>query len=131
MSDVRLYVHTVWGVKNRNSTLVETKREELFSHIRDNVKEINIEILTINGHTDHVHCLIRLKARQSIADTMQLIKGEAAWWANKVQLFEERLIWARSYYARSVDENNIHIVSGISITSTNTKILPIAVGKQR
>lgn len=131
MSDVRLYAHTLWGVKNRNSSLVETKREELFSHIRDNVKDINIEILTINGHTDHVHCLIKLKARQSIADTMQLIKGEAAWWANKVQLFEERLVWARSYYARSVDENNIHIVSGISITSTNTKILPIAVGKQR
>jgi len=37
-------------------------------------------------------------------------KGESSNWANQVSLFEKQLTWARSYYARSVDENNIHIV---------------------
>lgn len=110
MADVRLYVHAVWGVKNRQPTLDETKRKELFDHILENVKEKNIEVLAINGHTDHVHCLLRMKATQCMADMMQLIKGESSNWANKISLFEEQLTWARSYYARSVDEKNLHIV---------------------
>jgi putative transposase len=110
MSDVRLYVHAVWGVKNRYPTLSKSEREKLFEHIRENAKEKNIEIQEINGHVDHVHCLIRLKATQAIAPILQLIKGESSHWANQRSLFEKQLTWARSYYVRSVDEKNVYIV---------------------
>ena len=110
MSDVRLYVHAVRGVKHRYPLLVESQREKLFNHIAENAKEKGIEFFAINGHTDHVHCLIRLKATQCIAVVIQLIKGESSNWANEISLFEKHLTWARSYYARSVDEKNIYIV---------------------
>lgn len=107
MAVVRLYVHAVWGVKNRYPMLEMPGREKLFNHIRENAIQKNILLLAINGHTDHVHCLIRLKAVQSVAEVVQLIKGESSRWANQQLLFEKNLTWARSYYARSVDEKNL------------------------
>lgn len=110
MSDVRLYVHVVWSVKNRYPLLEMPGQEILFSHIQENAIQKNIILLAINGHTDHVHCLIRLKAVQSVAEVVQLIKGESSHWANQQSLFEKTLTWSRSYYARSVDEKNLYIV---------------------
>ena len=110
MAVVRLYVHAVWGVKNRYPLLDMPGREKLFTHIRENAIQKNIILLAINGHTDHVHCLFRLKAVQSVAEVVQLIKGESSHWANHQSLFEKNLTWARSYYARSVDEQNLWLV---------------------
>ncbi len=110
MSDVRLFVHAVWAVKKRYPALVEPGRGQLFKHILQIAREKSIQIEAINGHDDHVHCLIKLASVQSISEVVQHLKGESSWWANKNALFEKRLAWARAYYARSVDEHNIYIV---------------------
>ncbi len=110
MSDVRMYVHAVWAVKKRYPLLEESKRTELFVHILETAKEKNIQIKAINGHDDHVHCLIKLGSVQSISEVTQHLKGESSCWANEKNLFEKRLTWAKGYYARSVDEHNIYIV---------------------
>jgi len=64
----------------------------------------------INGVEEHVHCLLTLKADMSIAQTMQLIKGEAAYWANKEHLFAKKLYWADEYFAASVSESQLEKV---------------------
>lgn len=82
----------------------------LFAHILFNAKEKGIYIDTINGYTDHVHCLIGLNADMTIAKAVQLIKGEAAHWANKENLLPYKLEWADKYFAVSVSESVIHKV---------------------
>jgi putative transposase len=52
-----------------------------------------------------VHTLISLDAEQSIAKVIQLIKGEASYWANKNNLFKHKLNWADEYFAVSVSES--------------------------
>lgn len=110
MSYVRIWVHAVWGTKNRQPILSKEKRGELYKHIRENAKQKEIYIDRIGGYTDHVHCLIALNAEMSIAKTIQLIKGEASFWANKHQLFGSKLEWADEYYAASVSEADIERV---------------------
>ena len=111
MSDVRLYIHTVWAVKKRYPLLEEPEREKLFKHIMENAQQKEIHIEAIDGHDDHVHCLIKLHSTQSVSQVIRHLKGESSWWANKNTLFEKRLKWARAYYARSVDEHNLYIVN--------------------
>jgi REP element-mobilizing transposase RayT len=86
------------------------KRKTLFEHIMQYAKDNNINIDCINGHDDHVHLIIRLNATQKLADVMHLIKGESARWSNMEQVFSHSLNWAKGYYARSVDKDNIQFV---------------------
>ena len=41
---------------------------------------------------------------------MQLIKGESAFWANKLQLIKPQLQWADEYFAVSVSESQLNKV---------------------
>jgi len=98
-------MHIVWRTKNSSPFLTSEIRKTLFSHIKSNAKEKGIYLDTINGHVDHVHCLIALNADISIAKHVQLLKGESAHWANKNNLSKTKLEWADEYFAVSVSES--------------------------
>lgn len=107
MSFVKVMIHSVWGTKNRARILLSEKRTILFSHIITNAKEKNIFINTINGEPDHVHCLFSLNADMALPKAMNLIKGEASFWANNENLIASRLEWADDYFAVSVSESQL------------------------
>jgi putative transposase len=107
MAFVNIRIHSVWGTKRREHVLTKEIRFKLFAHIRENAKSKGIFIDCINGYTDHVHCLLSLNSDMSIAKAIQLIKGESAFWANKIRLINSKFEWADEYYAASVSESNI------------------------
>jgi putative transposase len=111
MSRTEIYLHVVFAVKRREPILTVPKRRLLFQHIREKAFLNEIYLITINGVEDHIHLLLRLHAYQTIAGVAQQIKGESARWANQVQLFGKRLTWASGYYARSVDPENLEVVT--------------------
>jgi len=110
MSNVKIWVHAVWGTKNHERVLSKDVRKQLFQHARENAKEKQIYIDFINGESDHIHCLFALNADMTIAKVMQLIKGEAAYWANKNSLLKSKLEWADEYFAVSVSESMLNKV---------------------
>jgi len=61
----------------------------------------------VNGYSDHVHCLFRLRNDQTIGKVIQLIKGESAYWINKQQLTKTKVQWQKEYYAVSVNERGV------------------------
>jgi putative transposase len=110
MSFVNIWVHAVWGTKNRMEILDYDLRSMLCSHIKKNANEKGILIDTIDGYKNHLHALMSLHADMSISKQMQLIKGESSNWANKSGLFNRQLRWADEYFAASVSENNLEKV---------------------
>jgi putative transposase len=72
--------------------------------MRENAKEKQIYIDFINEDMEHIHCLLALNADMTIAKVIQLIKGEAAYWANKTSLLKTKLEWADEYFAVSISE---------------------------
>ena len=105
MSYVKVMIHSVWGTKNHVPILGKDVLQKLIQHIKENAKEKQIFIDTINGVEDHIHCLFGLNADMSIAKTMQLIKGESAFWMNKQKLLKTKFEWADEYFAVSVSES--------------------------
>ena len=105
MSFVKIWVHIVWGTKNRQPILESTIRRTLFEHMKKNAREKQLYLDSINGHLDHVHCLLALNADMPVAKTVQLLKGESAFWANKQGLVKTKLEWASEYFAVSVSES--------------------------
>ncbi len=78
-----------------------------FFHIKENVKQKNIWLDSINGYQEHIHCLISLNKEQSISKVAQLIKGESSFWINKNQLTNSKFIWQDDYWAVSVSESHL------------------------
>ncbi len=110
MSTIHLYIHVVFAVKKRMPALIQGKRKMLFDHIAANAKANHINLQQIGGHDDHVHILLELSSTQCVARIVQIIKGESAWWANHTGLFENKLVWSKRYYARTIDPDNISTV---------------------
>jgi putative transposase len=107
MSFVRVWIHVVWGTKNRHSYLINDIKQKVINHIKDNAKQKEIFIDTINGHHEHLHCLLGLNAEMSISKAMQLIKGEATFWINKEKITDKKFEWADEYFAISVSESQL------------------------
>ncbi len=98
-------IHAVWGTKKHEPFLTADIRPLIIKHIKENAREKGIYIDSLNGYTDHLHCLFGLNADLSIAKTMQLIKGESAHWMNKEKIIKSRFEWADEYFAVSVSES--------------------------
>ncbi len=110
MSYVRVWIHAVWGTKNREHLLTREIRPRILSHIRENARQKQIYVDRLNGYTDHLHCLFGLNAEVTIAKTLQLIKGESAYWINKEKVTPAKFEWANEYYAVSVGESALEDV---------------------
>lgn len=110
MSMIKVWIHLVWATKSRQPLIDKSIRQTVFQHMRENAKEKNIYVDFINGYTDHVHLLISFNAEQTIAKTVQLIKGESSYWINKNNLCAEKFEWQDDYFAVSVSESGIDAV---------------------
>src|ERR1700748_1341289 len=110
MSYVRIWVHLVFATKNRESLLKKEFRYELYKHVAQNCLDKNIFLQSINGYSDHVHCLISLGKDQSIAKITQLIKGESSFWINQNNLTIKKFSWQDDYFAVSVSESQVESV---------------------
>ena len=110
MSFVKIWVHLVFATKNREPILSKNFRYDLYNHIIQNCKEKDIFLQTINGYTDHIHCLISLGKDQNISKISQLIKGESSFWINKNNFTTTELSWQDDYFAVSVSESQLNTV---------------------
>jgi putative transposase len=98
----KVYIHAVWGTKNRYPFLKPHILEKVCSHIRENAKRKSIFVLSLNGFDDHLHCLFALNTELSLAKHIQLIKGESSFWMNQQKLTATKFEWADEYFASSV-----------------------------
>ena len=110
MAYVKNWLHCVWGTKNRVPFIRPEKKYEIINHIRMNAASKGIYIDFLNGHTEHLHCLLLLDCDQTLSKVIQLIKGESSHWINKNQLVKTRFEWADEYYGVSVSESHINSV---------------------
>lgn len=107
MSFVKVMIHSVWGTKNRAHILLNKTRGLILEHIKENAKAKGIFIDTINAEPEHVHCLFALNANMALSKALNLIKGEASFWANQQNLIKPKLDWADDYFAASVSESQL------------------------
>ena len=110
MPFIKIWIHAVWSTKNRAPLLDKEIRRSVIDHIKANAKDKHIYLDTINGYVDHLHCLISLKGDQTLAKTMQFIKGESAFWINQQSLTKNKFTWQSEYFAVSVGESQLNKV---------------------
>jgi len=71
-----------------------------------------MKALAVGGVEDHVHTLISLPATLSVAEAIQLLKGNSSKWINDTFPTRNRFGWQKGYGAFSIG------VSGIEATKS-------------
>lgn len=110
MPYIKIWIHAVWSTYNREPFLNDDVRPKVFDHIKENAKSKGIYLDEINGHIDHVHCIISMNAEQNIATIMNLLKGESSFWINRNKLIKFNFGWQDEYFAVSVSQSQIENV---------------------
>lgn len=82
-------------------------RGAIIEHISENARKKGIYVDQLNGYKEHLHLLISLGNRQTIAEIMQTVKGESSFWINRNRLTKLRFEWQDDYYAVSVGMNHL------------------------
>ena len=108
MSWIQLWVHLVFSTKNRHPFFHSPEvRSEVLGHIREYAETKKIYIDSLNGHKEHVHCLLSLGKEQSISKVTQLLKGESSFWINRKGIMDRRFSWQDDYWAVSVSKSHL------------------------
>ena len=84
-------------------------RNGLLAYLGGIVRELGGTALIINGTTDHVHMLIRIRPAQTLADVMRVVKANSSRWARRK--WKAGFAWQTGYGSFSVSESNVPAVS--------------------
>jgi putative transposase len=78
-----LLYHLIFSTKHRQPILTDEAQAVLFPYIAGIIANHGGAALIINGVSDHIHILCRLKSKPDVADVVQAIKGGSSAWFNK------------------------------------------------
>ncbi len=101
-SYTKIFIHYIWATKNRERVLTKEILKRLMSHIREYCRQKGIFVVEMGGYLEHLHLLVDLSPAKSVAETINLVKGESSHWINSSDLLPGKFAWQVRYSAFSV-----------------------------
>lgn len=102
----KVWIHTVWATKFRQSFIHENVEKTIYRYIEKQFKSLGCPVQAINGMPDHIHCLFQLNIEKGMSEVMKQIKGSTSHYINHLNLIPEKFSWELGYAAFSVSESN-------------------------
>lgn len=89
-------------------TLIQPEFEkELFKYIGGIVKNIDQQLISINGMPDHCHILVRLRPAMAPSKFVQTVKSNSSRWINDNGFYNGRFSWQTGGGIFSVSHENV------------------------
>ena len=104
----QMYVHLIFGTKNRYPFISDDIRPTLHAYIAGILKNKESPALKINSIADHIHILFRLSKNHSLAKVVEEVKKYSSKWMKTEGI--QGFTWQIGYGAFSVSSSNIEIV---------------------
>ena len=106
----RCQYHVVFAPKYRRMTIYGEIKADIGKILRQLCQYKGIEILEAEACPDHIHMLISIPPKYSVAQVMGYLKGKSSLMifdrhANLKYKYGNRHFWARGYYADTVGRN--------------------------
>ena len=104
----QMYIHLVFGTKNRYPFIAEKIAPNLHGFIAGILKKMDSPAIIINSMPDHIHIFFCLSKNHSLADVVEEIKKTSSVWmkVNGVPGF----YWQPGYGSFSVSGSKVKIV---------------------
>lgn len=108
----KIWIHSVFGTKNRESLIISEFEQGLHEHIKEQLeRDFGCTVGCINGIENHVHILFLLNPNYSVAEIMKNAKGESSHWWNQNDFTDGKFAWQVGYGAFSVSESDMESVA--------------------
>lgn len=115
MSKTRLLHHIVFATKQREMTITESAKRELYAYIFGILRQRRCYLVRMNGVANHIHMLVDLSPTISIAELMQEVKQASSKWLKSNPNFPKFNGWCDGYYAVSIGVADISAVKAYII----------------
>ena len=110
--------HTQWNCKYHIVFAPKFRRQIIYGRLKVSIGRIlrelcerkHVEIIEANACPDHIHMLVKIPPKMSIADFMGYLKGKSSLMifdqhANLKYKYGNRHFWCRGYYVDTVGRN--------------------------
>jgi len=115
----QIWLHFIWATKNRSNFINSNLKKELVSHIRAYGKQNDIFVEMVNGSSDHVHLLVKMKPTQSPSQIANLLKGESSNWINQNNFLKIKFSWQNGYGVFSVSDSQLNKIRSYILNQEN------------
>ena len=118
LMDKNSLAHTTWECKYHIVFAPKSRRKIIYQQIRTDIGHIlselckrkGIEIIEAEACPDHIHMLVRIPPKYSVAEIMGYLKGKSSLMiferhANLKYRYGNRHFWCRGYYVDTVGKN--------------------------
>ena len=118
MTDTNSLAHSKWNCKYHIVFAPKYRRQVIYTKIKADIGQIlrklceikKVEILEANACPDHIHMLLKIPPKLSVAQFMGYLKGKSSLMifdrhANLKYRYGNRHFWCRGYYVDTVGRN--------------------------
>jgi putative transposase len=102
-------VHLIFSTKLRKPLIAPDTRSDLFAYLGGIVRELGGTAIIINGTSDHVHMLMRIRPALSVAEIARIVKTNSSGWIRKKG--HKEFAWQAGYGVFSVSESSVLAVT--------------------
>lgn len=89
----QIYIHLVLSVKDQKSFIHPKWEDKIYQFLTETLKNLNQQVIAINGMPDHIHIFISLKPNIRISTLARSIKISAANFVNSQNLCKNKFEW--------------------------------------
>jgi putative transposase len=105
----QLYYHLVWTTQRREPLLTAAAEPLVYDYMRWKAVNLGGAVFALSGTADHVHLVVSIPPRVSVASFVSQVKAAAATKFNK-RAPEEPLRWAEEFGAMTFDGKRLPYV---------------------
>jgi putative transposase len=106
-SYVNLLYHIIFSTKDRKPLLTAAHQPRLYEYIGGTIRRQGGIALEINGVTDHVHVLAKLRQDKALSDVIRDLKAGASGWLHEVFPELRQFAWQNGYGAFTVSATEV------------------------
>ena len=104
-----ILLHMIFSTHGRRPLIKSDFRADLFAYLGGIIREMDGTALIVNGSTDHVHMLVRIRPAQSSAQIACVVKANSSRWVH--EKWDSEFAWQTGYGVFSVSESNVAAVT--------------------
>ena len=106
----RLHYHLIWSTHDRQPTLTGEREKMFYGVLYRKAEDLGLKIHTAGNVEDHVHVVVSIPPKHSVAECVRQIKGASAHAINHMPGSDGQFQWQNGYGALSIGERSLDIV---------------------
>ena len=105
-----LIYHIIFSTKNRDNTIDNNIRPEMYRYLGGIVRGEGGILLEIGGNANHLHLLTKFKPAITISDLLRNLKAHSSKWLHEKSAYNQHFRWQDGYSVFSVSESQVQSI---------------------